>query len=65
MSEGVPGQYFAILHARWSEVGGNIDTKIACPIEAVSCHYLRNGLADVGQVTGEVIRYEQPEPMRL
>ena len=42
-----------------------IDTKIACPIEAVSCHYLRNGLADVGQVTGEVIRYEQPEPMRL
>ena len=44
---------------------GNIDTTIACPIEAVSCHYLRNGLADVGRVTGEVIRYEQPEPMRL
>ena len=33
--------------------------------EADSCHYLRNGLADVGRVTGEVIHYEQPEPMRL
>ena len=42
-----------------------IDTKIACPIEAVSYHYLRNGFADVGQVTREVIRYGQPEPMRL
>ena len=65
-------------HQRWSAfqfkyLGGQyrirtyvlIDTTIACPIEAVSCHYLRNGLADVGQVTGEVIRYEQPEPMRL
>ena len=34
-----------------------IDTTIACPIEPDSCHYLRNGLADVGRVTGEVIRY--------
>ena len=43
----------------------HIDTTIACPIEADSRHYLRNGLADVGRVTGEVIRYGQPEPMRL
>jgi len=42
-----------------------IDTTIACPIDVGSCHYLRNGLADVGRVTGEVIRYGQPEPMRL
>lgn len=46
----------------WQE---HIDTTIACPIEPDSCHYLRNGLADVGRVTGEVIRYGQPEPMRL
>jgi len=43
----------------------DIDTTIACPIDVGSCHYLRNGLADVGRVTGEVIRYGQPEPMRL
>ena len=42
-----------------------IDTTIACPIELGSRHYLRNGLADVGRVTGEVVHYEQPEPMRL
>ena len=52
-----------ILKARRKTTG--IDTTIACPIEADSCHYLRNGLADVGRVTGGVIRYEQPEPMRL
>ena len=28
-----------------------LDTTIACPIEADSCHYLRNGLAYVGRVT--------------
>ena len=28
-SKGVPGQYFAILLARWSEVGGNLVDPLA------------------------------------